>query len=389
MSYSTSSSSSLSSDETGKVDFSNFIDLQNKVLGNYHLIHLLGKGSYAQVWLAYNHVKDNFYALKIQHPDDFNSAKEEVKLLKRIENVPNKINVEDNFIFAIGKNQEKYYVIVFPIYGDNLEDLLKLDIFENGLKEKYVEKFVKQSLDSLKVLHNKYHYIHCDIKPDNFLLSEPNYKIKKIMSSYNKEKFKAVYQEFIKKNPKVKNDTLTRETLHKQLVSEIDFEEILTNTIPEEEIYQQLEKSDFLLSDFGSFCHIDEKYDEDFGTRYYRSPENILVSEELSYATDIWSLGCTIYELLTNRYLFDPIKCKQYSTDHHHLSEIFQLGKFSNKEIKSFQRKKEFFHKNKTLKSLPQAPSIESKFKRITNEKWVKLIKKMLVVSFKKRPLKF
>lgn len=42
-----------------------------------------------------------------------------------------------------------------------------------------------------------------------------------------------------------------------------------------------------------------------YGTRQYTAPEMIL-GGPLTSAIDVWSLGCTIYEMLTDRLLFDP-----------------------------------------------------------------------------------
>jgi serine/threonine protein kinase len=42
-----------------------------------------------------------------------------------------------------------------------------------------------------------------------------------------------------------------------------------------------------------------------YGTRQYTAPEMIL-GAPLTSAIDVWSLGCTIYEILTDRLLFDP-----------------------------------------------------------------------------------
>lgn len=39
-------------------------------------------------------------------------------------------------------------------------------------------------------------------------------------------------------------------------------------------------------------------------TRYYRAPEIMLSSHEYSKAVDIWSIGCTLAELITKKILF-------------------------------------------------------------------------------------
>ena len=57
-----------------------------------------------------------------------------------------------------------------------------------------------------------------------------------------------------------------------------------------------VEKCHISLSDFGAFCNEDEHYDEEFGTRYYRAPEIILMGD-CSYAVDIWAAGCVFYVL--------------------------------------------------------------------------------------------
>ena len=50
-----------------------------------------------------------------------------------------------------------------------------------------------------------------------------------------------------------------------------------------------------VLSDFGNFCDIDDEFEDEFGTRYYRAPEVIMVTET-GYPVDIWALGCSFYE---------------------------------------------------------------------------------------------
>jgi len=57
------------------------------------------------------------------------------------------------------------------------------------------------------------------------------------------------------------------------------------------------------LTDFG-LIQKNNSCDQTVQTRYYRSPE-IILGLGYDYKSDIWSLGCTIYELLTGKILVD------------------------------------------------------------------------------------
>lgn len=67
------------------------------------------------------------------------------------------------------------------------------------------------------------------------------------------------------------------------------------------------ETCDIQLCDFGLARAIDFSADENrteyVVTRYYRAPE-IMISHEYTTAVDIWSLGCTMAELMTGHILF-------------------------------------------------------------------------------------
>lgn len=80
--------------------------------------------------------------------------------------------------------------------------------------------------------------------------------------------------------------------------------------------------------DFGNSCYTNHHFTENIQTREYRSPEVIL---GLKYHpnTDIWSLACIIFELLTGDYLFRPSSDNPHiSKDEEHLSLMFStLGK--------------------------------------------------------------
>ena len=63
------------------------------------------------------------------------------------------------------------------------------------------------------------------------------------------------------------------------------------------------------IVDLGNSCFEGKPFSEEIQTIEYRSPEVILRAGYCGKA-DIWSLACTIFELVTGEYLFDPKECK-------------------------------------------------------------------------------
>jgi serine/threonine protein kinase len=68
------------------------------------------------------------------------------------------------------------------------------------------------------------------------------------------------------------------------------------------------------LVDLGNACWVDHHFTSSIQTRQYRSPEAIIVAD-YDTSTDMWSLACLIFELLTGDYLFDPTAGDKYSKD--------------------------------------------------------------------------
>lgn len=372
--------SSCDSENTSGVgDFSDFdLDLNERVIDNYHFISKLGNGAYAEVWLCYNHKTDDFNAIKVQHHDSYEEARDEVRLLRRLKSAPFTSHLIESLI--IKNNNKKYYGMVFPLFGNNLDNITRYKLYKKeGLPDNLVRKFLYESCLALRYLHKKLNVIHCDIKPENFLVSTLTTKTKKIIELYRKGDFKNRYEKIMRDNKQ--NDMKVRKILHKECLKNL-------NDLGGEYDEEDISKCDFYLSDFGGYCSIDETYNEDYGTRYYRAPENILVSEEMDYKVDVWSLGCSVYELLTNEILFDPEKDRRYNRDGFHLAEIFQLGRMSNNEIKTCDREKrhQYFNKDGSIKDLPNY-NLSNINKRLESLPafWCGLLKKMLKPSYKQR----
>jgi serine/threonine protein kinase len=108
------------------------------------------------------------------------------------------------------------------------------------------------------------------------------------------------------------------------------------------------------LADFGTHCAEHNYYENAFGTRYYQAPEIILIGK-CSFPVDIWAIGCTFYELLSGKLLFDPIKDSTFSRDYYHLCLINETcGNFPNdflKKTKMYKEYKNYFNSNGNIKN--------------------------------------
>ena len=74
---------------------------------------------------------------------------------------------------------------------------------------------------------------------------------------------------------------------------------------------------EIVLTDFGNSYFYKKRTEHEIQDRIYRSPE-VILDFRYGYASDIWSIGCVVFELLTGFPLFNP--CDEPLTkDIHHL----------------------------------------------------------------------
>lgn len=392
--YSTSSNKSDSSYASSSIN--NNIDLQGDIINNYNIISVLGKGSYSRVWLAYNIGDNKYYALKVQNPDDFEEGRDEIKILKKIPSDELYINKMIDFFIetrVINDNPTNFICSVYELCAGNLDGLARKGKYINGYPEDIVKKIFKQVLLGLHTVHYKLNGYHGDIKPDNILLCGINNKDDKYIKMYEKYNFNEIYnktkKDYMIEKKKKKLDTLMklkiRRKIHSALIEMMDENEE-NQYLCDDKYFQNLQ---IKLTDFGFYCHKDEFFHEQFGTRYYMAPEIILL-DECSEKVDIWSLGCMLYELLTGQILFDPHSDKKGSTDYHHLEMMINLCGEFNGSFQSGKNYKKFF-KNGKLKEMVYETNFElSTFdkinQKINNPYFSRLIESMLQINPNKRP---
>jgi len=352
---------SVSSDEDKTQ--SNNLDLTGKIIKNYNVICELGRGSFSIVWLAFSIKSNDFYALKIQNPSEFKDGQSEIKFVQNLPTSPSVFNNICESFIEIRDNQ-KYLCSSWNLHCSDIDCLIRKGNYGNGFDFETVKKIMKQLIEAVKILHQKFKVFHGDIKTDNILVKGINNKDAFIIKRYNEENFFKKYSEAkdkfwvdIKKKDINKIDKMDKNDkrkirieIHDQITKKI-LEEYSLSDISKYSIDSKyLESINISLADFGTYCEEHNFYEESFGTRYYQAPEIILLGK-CSYPVDIWALGCTFYELLTGNLLFDPIKDSKHSRDYYHLQLIQETcGDFPKNFLKKTKYHKQFFDSNYKLK---------------------------------------
>lgn len=368
---------SMSSDEN-HLEHTNNLELTGQILRNYNIICELGRGSFSIVWLAYSIVNSNFYALKVQDPQDYKAGLAEIKFVQKLPKNPQVFNNVIEY-FVEERNGNKYLCSVWELHCNNIDGLIRKGGFSDGIPIHIVKKIMRQLIDSVKILHKKFKVFHGDIKSDNILIKGINPKDSFIINKYKQADFFNVYtkakREFwinkgkdINKIDKMdKSDKLKiRGKIHNEITQKILEEYALTDINKHDIDEKYLKQMNISLADFGTYCEEHNYYETQFGTRYYLAPEIILMGK-CEYPVDIWAIGCTFYELISGNLLFDPIKDSKHSRDYWHLSLICDTcGKFSEKFLKKTKYYREYFNKNSELVDY-ECPE-ESRLDRKLNE---------------------
>jgi serine/threonine protein kinase len=383
---------SISDDDI--IDHSENLNLAGCILNKYNILTELGRGMYSIVWLAFCIENKKYYAIKVQHPNEYKDGVNENAFVKLLPN----INVLNTIIhdFKEIRNNQKYLCTVYNLHCSNLDCILRKGNYNNGIPFNIAKKMFIEILKATNYLHTQLKVYHGDIKTDNILLKGISKKNKQIINLYDSFNFNELYSKTKKEysisklspTKKLKIRSKIHADIFTKIIAIINENDINKYDIDEEYI----NNSQVCLSDFGQFAAEGEYYDDSFGTRYYRSPENILVGKS-SFPNDIWALGCTFYEILTGRILFDPDKDKNYTRDDYHLKLINEAcGEFPKNFLKTTKLYKHYFNDNKIKmnKNLDYTNKIDNKLKSILNNDndyniAIKLIKGMLEIDPTKR----
>lgn len=285
-------------------DDDSMIDWTSNIFNDrYIAIKKLGKGSYCSVWLAYDQKLNKMIALKIYNREDYKRAKREIKIFDEIKskNIDNVITYNNKFVhedvqydsYDEDSDSEKssystnrFLCVTMELCGYSLNDIIK--IFRNNNNNIPVNIILDWhgKIRLILDLMHKNGLVHTDIKPENILTNIPRYEILHFINLVKELKNK--------KSKEIQNKI--NKTLSTNNSITVNFDYIYDYIISKQtEIY---------LCDMGTTMKPGDPILYKKHTIYYRSPESILeIGWDETY--DLWSLGCTLYELKENKILFN------------------------------------------------------------------------------------
>lgn len=369
-----------------------FAILKNK----YIILKKIGTGGFASVWLTYDMLDLKYYAIKISNDQMYNICMEETKIYEMIKKYECKHLIEIVTSFNLKNDNEIYHCNVMELMGQSTYDYIKKN---NKMDLTSVMKCIKQVLIGLDVLHSN-GIIHGDVKPENIMMVEYHKELKELIErikiekiifgkstavsgkkwlqnkeriiDHIKKKLLSIPEESIQDDSEdftdceepygysdadTDSDLLTicseedNRSLHSSMIIDNEFlyiDDLLAVWTENEDNgytnrFQADERSDlFKLIDMGGCITQDQKRRKQAQTSYYMAPE-ILLRLPYDESSDMWALGCTIYELLTGNILFDPDKYMG-NEDRYHLYLITQrLGQIPEEIIKQSAYKDIFF----------------------------------------------
>ena len=121
------------------------------------------------------------------------------------------------------------------------------------------------------------------------------------------------------------------------------------------------------ICDIGNACWFNNHFSSIIQTRQYRSPE-VILGINYNETTDIWSLACIIYELITGEFLFNPISGENFGKNDSHLAKFMEVcGKMPRNFVERGEFWKKYFDKNGKLKRIDNINYINLKNNLVLN----------------------
>jgi serine/threonine-protein kinase SRPK3 len=109
------------------------------------------------------------------------------------------------------------------------------------------------------------------------------------------------------------------------------------------------------IADLGNACWTHHHFATEIQTRQYRSPE-VLLGSMYDISSDLWSMACMTYEMLTADLLFNPRRDQEaeaYGKNDDHIAQMMELlGKFPKKFSLRGVKSRKYMNQDGTLRRI-------------------------------------
>ncbi|GIK05836.1 hypothetical protein Aspvir_009950 [Aspergillus viridinutans] len=308
--------------------------------GRYRLVHKLGYGGYATIWLARDLQRVRYVAVKVITADS-SGCSPEASFLRSLGNtrsgpgreiIPPLIDV-----FWIAGPNGKHRCIVTSPAQMSLFDAKEASTF--GLfRPKVAQSIVAQLIRGVAFLHHE-NIVHGDLHLGNILIQFPGV-IDRLSTSELYERFGEPESEAV-----VRLDG-------KPLLDGVPAHVFIPGWfgVPSDEIVLGDEK--IILSDFGESFNPDKELRFSSKTLPLLQPPEARFSDEpLSFAADIWTLACTIWEIFGQRPLFEAFFP---TADRVTMEQVEILGILPPEWWRKWSRRLEWFNEDGEMDLKPE-----------------------------------
>lgn len=377
--------------------------------GKYVLIKKIGYGTFSIVWLAYlldvniQEYEKKFFAIKVYHPEYSDEGNTEISIINSLLaiHLP-MVPMHETLLYTPLNNDSKLQSVclVFDIMTCSVKNLLSMKQYENGLPESVVLHIIEQVTRTLLQLQDN-GILYTDVRPENIMIKTNNDQleqfcrifydlhhddrwIQKCASLCEEHKINVINKSHRTKFAKIKRKYSKKliRTISNDIdesVSEISRNVQISETMP------------VIVIDFNN-AFKNEKKNNNYcvQSRNYKAPE-IILHIPYTYKIDVWSLACTMYELLTGEYLFDPEGTRTYSTDYNHIYWMVELlGQMPKHMTREANTNERYFYSNGTfnIEIDEKDWSLEKSFEKddtIISDSTLQLLKDMLIYDPKLR----
>jgi serine/threonine-protein kinase SRPK3 len=276
----------------------------------YSVVHKLGHGGFATVWLARDQVRQRYVALKIL-ASRLSRDCPEVEILRRLRSSPDHsgkpyvMSLLDHF-WIYGPNG-KHLCVVSEVGGPSIRQFNDCPGQSSGtrrLRASVARKVALQATEGLAYIHLNgivHGGIHCgiliietstnhcplDFTSSNILLQLANID-EWLVEQVHERLGEPETQDLSPAPARTPESSRPRYT-----VRAIDMKEVQSRWLSDQ----------IIIIDFG-IAFLQEQSSPDIGTpKIYCAPE-FLFGEARSVSSDIWALGCTLFEIRTGTSLF-------------------------------------------------------------------------------------